>query len=730
MLKLMDVRMIGGLQVHADSADATLFYVFPKGPNFAGLGDEGGVQLRFIEYEQLRVKGDDTFGGFVVFATDLAVPAADQQVVLDGLAAEFAQRHPGAEVPQFKLSAPQWTKGSVSIGLQENGALVESIGKAASPSLYGTNIACFALELTDIGTPVMKSALSEGAKSIVYVTYDLEFLAELPPNSASGVWHAEKFYSFAQDIDTEDNFWSEDSYTETINSSRYNSEVIEITGTRIDNPNLTPQENEEVSKNLTLAVQQMLATMVERNLITAMADVDPNTKALQEDQDIEDIKRNISSTQIADVRVNFTETRSIVMKRSPQGMLPAVTAIKGPDGQPLKWQDYYSKISADDFFRDKRVIVRVNADFEKLPIFSVVVAMTYPHSNPPKTDKMTFTKADDVHEFESLVTDGKRDVTYTYTVNYENSAFTFTSAPKTEDGDEVTVGVDDLGVLAIDIAADGIDFAQVPRAQLHLSYAGAGAPIDKTLNLTATSNVFEVREIIQQARNAPVDYTVLYSLADGREVKGKPGQIPVGAKALTISDPFSAPKTVTFSATGNLTDGTSVVLEATYNDQANGYVQKTSFQLSSAKPAFQWSFPAIDDTAGSVIYSGFISRPDGTTEEIPETTTTKSLVAVKAGAPNLEELAVTVDPALLDWTKLKVVLVSLTHTGSNGAVQRKDFTFKDPTATAGAWTIQLADPADSGFSVTTSFFLLDGTRKVVGPVDETSMTIFPELPTA
>lgn len=729
MLKLMDVRMIADYQVHADSADATLFYVFPKGPNFAGLGDEGGVQLRFIEYEQLRVAGEDTFGGFVVFATDLAVPVADQQLILEGLAAEFLQRNPGAEAPVFKLSAPQWTGGTVSIGLQENGALVETIGRAAAPSLYGTNIACFALELTDIGTPVMKSALSEGAKSIVFVTYNLEFLAELPPNSASGVWHAEKFYTFVQDIDTEDNFWSEDSYTETVSSSRYNSEVLEITGTRIDNPNLTPQENEEVSKNLTLAVQQMLATMVERNLITAMTDVDPNTKALQDDQDIEDIKRNISSTQIADVRVAFTETRSIVMKRSPQGMLPAVTAVKGPDGQPLRWEDYYSLVSSDDFFRDKRVTVRVNADFEKLPIFSVVVSMTYPHSNPPKTDQMTFTKADDVKEFESLVVDGKRDVSYTYTVNYENSAFTFTSAPQTEDGDEVTVGVDDLGILAIDIAADGIDFDQVKRAQLHLSYAGAGSPIDKTLNLTKEAGAVEVREIIREARNAPVDYSVVYSLADGREVTGKPGQIPLGAKALTISDPFSAPKTVTFHATGDLeNDIASIALEATYTDEPNDYVQKASFQLSKDKPSFPWSFPAIDDTAGSVSYAGFISRRNGTTEEIPETTTTRSVIQV--GPQVAENLAVTVDPALLDWTKLKVVLVSLTHTGNDGAVLRKDFTFKDPAATAGVWTIPLADSANSSFTSSTTYFLLDGTRRLVGPVTETATTIFPELPPA
>jgi len=600
---------------------------------------------------------------------------------------------------------------------------VEKISKAASPSLYGDNIACFALELTDIGTAVFKSALSQGAMSIITVVYELQFLAELPPNTATGTWHASKVYSYVQTIDTEDNFWSEDSYNETISSSRYNSECLTITGTQVDNPNLTPQENAELSANLTQSVQQALAAMVERNLLKAMEDVNPDVKALHEGQDIEDIRRSISSTQIADLSVSFTETRAIAMTKSPQDQLPTITSLKGPDGQALRWDDYYSKVSADDFFRDKRVTVRVNADFDKLPIFSVVVNMTYPHSTPPKTDQMTFTKADDVGQFESLVVGGRRDISYTYTVNYENTAFTFTSDPLTEDGDEVTVNVDDLGILALDVVADGIDFTAVPRAQVHLSYPGPGNPVDKTFSLTAAANSQQIREIIQKARTAPVDYDVTYTLADGREVKGKPGQIPVGAKSLSISDPFSAPRSVTFH--GNLAGTTSILLEATYRDEANSYTQKTTVMLSAEKPSFSWIFPAIDDTAGSVTYSGIITRANGTEEPIEETTTTRSLISVGKAA---NERVVTVEPVLLDWTKLKVVLVSLTHPGPDGTVLKKEFTFKDPTAVAGQWTIPLATGAESKLQSTVTYFLLDGTRRTVGPTDETADTVFPELP--
>ena len=47
----------------------------------------------------------------------------------------------------------------------------------------------------------------------------------LPEMHAWGTWNASEFYSFFQDVNTEDNFWSEDSYTEIVSSSRYKSDV-------------------------------------------------------------------------------------------------------------------------------------------------------------------------------------------------------------------------------------------------------------------------------------------------------------------------------------------------------------------------------------------------------------------------------------------------------------------------------------------------------------------------
>lgn len=726
MLKVDDLRLVNGYTVHGDDVNPATFYIFPKGPAFAR-GDDGGIQLRFVEYEQLRISGEDTFGGFVVFSTDLAVPPADEAAIKAALQEEVNRRFAGREAPPVTIAPINWTGGSVQLLLSEGGALVEKIHAAATPSLYGNNIACFALELSDIGTSVFKATLESGARSIITVIYQLEYFGRLPKMRAWGTWDASKAMSFSQDVHYDENTWGEDTYTETVHSSRYSSDVTKTGADFVDNPNLSAEENAKIQDEIRKGIERQLADAVARNVLAAVQEIDPNVKSLYDDQDFEKIHRDITNSQVANVRVEWEETKAIEITKAPQGQLPTVASVKGADGQPLKWEDYYTKVSADEFFKVKRVAVRVNAPFDTLPIHSVVVKMTYPFGATPKTDTLTFTKADDVANFESLVTDGKRDVKYTYTVNYKNSAFTFTSEEFTEPGDEVIINVDDLGVLALDVAADGVDFARVPRTQLTLKYAGS-TPLVKTLNLTKDAPTAQVLEIIREARSVPIDYEVLYTLEDGRDVHGKPGQVAVGQKVLSVSDPFSAPRTITFRALGNLTDVIeSVSFDAVYTDPGNSYTQRKSVVLSAQMPFADWTFPVFDDTAGSVTYTGFVSRKDGTTTPFGPTTSTESVIT--AGEVVEDWLEVTVQTQLVDWTKVKVMLVALSYVDeANDVRERKDFTFDAPAATAPVWKIALKDPARTTYSSTTTFFLLDGTRKVVGPQDETDTTLFPALP--
>ena len=154
-------------------------------------------------------------------------------------------------------------------------------------------------------------------------------------------------------------------------------------------------------------------------------------------------------------------------------------------------------------------------------------------------------------------------------------------------------------------------------------------------------------------------------------MKGTPGQVAVGQKALSVADPFAAPRTITFRAVGYLaTTIESVTFDAVYSDPQNSYTQRKTVVLTAAMPFHEWSFPVFDDTVGSVTYTGTIARKDGTSEAFGPTTTTASVI--EGGDVIRDFLEVTIQTALIDWAKVKAVLVNLAYTDpDNDVVERK-----------------------------------------------------------
>ncbi len=727
MLQLDNVRQMHGYTVHGDHPSDHTFYIYPNAPTFARM-ENGGLAMRFVEYGQLREDGGKKFGGFVAFDAELSVPEDIQKKIATDLQKEVDKKYKdaGKTPPKVVISPISWTDGTVELLLKEGGALIETIRGAGAPSLYGKNIASFMIELSELGTAIFKETLSKGTASAVQVVYKLNHYVRLPEMSAWGTWNASEFYSFFQDINTEDNFWCEDSYTEVVSSSRYKNDVTKTHFEFVQTPNLKPEENAKLEADIRSLINKQLEAAVQRNMLKEIVEVDPNTKELREGQDIEDIKRTVNKSQIANVRVEWSEAKTIIMNKNPQGMLPTVTSMKGGDNKPLKWEDYYSKISVDEFLKTLQVNMRVNADFTNLPIDSVEVKISYPHGPNAKTKEFTFTKSDDVAKFEAFVHNSIRKFKYSYTVNYKGSNFVYQSEPVETDDTNLTINVDDLGILALDIAPGDINFGQVDRAQITLRYAGGDRPFEATFNMTKDSTTCTVRQIVTKPVTGPGEYQIVYQLADGREIKGPKREQT--AKELYVDDPFSAIKTIGFRATGDLENEIkTITVECTYVDAANNYRQKATRNLSADNPSEDWSFPVIDDAVGEVTYNATIMFQNGTMKELPETPAKRSTITIGSGT--VDFLEVSVVPDLLDWDAVKLVNVALKYEDSaNGVNERIALRFKSGDEEK-AWKVALKDQAKIEYEATITYFLVDGGRKVVvGPTKQSELSVFLEVP--
>jgi hypothetical protein len=728
MLKLDKIQTLEGHTVHGDDTSDHTYYVLPDRPTFSRMPD-GGLALRFVEYGQLREDGGQKFGGFVAFDAELAV----EEDVLTKIAAKLQEQvaalpqYQGREAPKVQLSTINWLDGAVKLLLKQGGNLVETIEGAAEPSLVGRNIACFSMELTELGTAVFKETLSTGAASGIQLVYDVSFYGRLPEMHAWGTWHASEFYRFVQEIDTEERFWSEDSYTELVSSERYKNDVRQTKIDYVATPGWSEEDQIKYEQQITTMINTQLDEAVKRNLLQAIADVDPSVKDLHEGRDIEDIKRQISKTQIANVRVGWDLAKAIVTDKHPQGMLPTVTSLQDAQGKPLKWEDYYSKINVDEFLKTVQVTIQVSAAFEDLPIHSVEVLMRYPHGPNAKSQEFVFTRADQVERFRTFVHQGIRKVLYSYRVNYENSTFFYQSPEVEMEGTSLVVPVDDLGILSMNVSDGDINFDQVARAAITLKYNGE-VDVEQRFNMTRDEHEFTLREIIREAREKPVSYQVNYETADGRQIKG-PEKF-TDAKVLFIDDPFAAQRTITVRAVGDLgNDIDSIAVDLLFEDNSQGfpYTQRKSVNLSKDLAEDDWTFPALDDRTGKVSYSGVIRRKDTTSTDIPLTEAQGSIVLV--GDVVADFLEITVEPILIDWNKVKLVHVALRYSDAPNKVdERMEFTLR-PTDGSKVWKLPIKDKAVTGYTSTITYFLKDAanTRRVVGPTPESGLTVFPEL---
>lgn len=733
MLKIDRQQTIHGVTVYGDDTRSDTFYLLPPAPSFRIAN--GKPVFRFLKYRQLRKQGEDLFGGMVVFDTEftldpetLAKVTAVLQAQVDALPRPILMGG-GAATPgarPVRIAPLTYTGGTVHLNIGEGDAFVQKVRGAGRPSLYGTNVACFKVELTAAGAALFEQAL-QGDGGFVQVIYDLKHFAKLPPVHALARWNAEQFYSFFQQIDTDDNFWSEDSYTETVRESLQKSEAMKVTFEFVGVPGMSQEEQAKTEKTIRDTITRQLEDAVERNMLQAIAKENPDTKSLREDQDIEDIKRVVERREVANVEIEYKENRVVEWSVVPQGTLPNITSLKGPDGKAYAWKDFATEVSLDDpFFRTIDVNLRVNADFDDLPIFNVVATLEYPHGSAAKTESYTFSKPDDIANFRTFRDGDKTKYRFSYKVAYEGASKVFTSTPTETADTELTINVDDLGVLMVDIEPGDINFELVPRAQLVLRYEDAGlAPFERQVTLTAQNASHRIREVLFQPRTKPIKYQVRYFYADGREKLGP--WIEQMGQQVYVNDLIKARRTIGVRAIGDLQARiASISVDLEYIDAANDDAQATSVVLSKSSPFFDWEISTAAETGGTVRWRERVTYADGTSKAKDWQVATGNTVFVgELVEANLEVMVV---PDLLDFAALKLVNVSLRYRDPGNDVDlRKDLLFK-PGDEARTWTVPLKDDALRDYTWSARFFLSDGSRRELVDQPSTGDTLILEMP--
>ena len=728
MLRIDKVEVIEGVTVYGDDALDYVFYPIPEAPRFR-VDDKGQPIFKFLKYRMPieRAEGKKG-GGFAFFDTEFTLTPAQSEAVKSALDARVAASHPGSGQPkEAQIGTITYLKGTANLLLSEaSGTLIEAVKSAGKPSLFGKNISSFMVEFTPEGATLFEEAL-QGQGGVVQVVYDLFFSVKLPPLTASAWFNASKFYSFYQEIDIEWNMWSEDDYRETLRETFTEHEAMGVeTNFTFALPDA--EEDKKLKNRIRDMMHSSLEDAVERMMIEDIAPVAEEGRKPPED--IENVTRDLSVTKVASFSMNYQENTAIEWNFAPQGTLPNITTLSDNEGKAIVWSDYASEVDLDDpFFKQLNVTVAVNADFEKLPIHSIEVHLEYHQGDEHEIKEFVFEKPDDRSQFQTYIANDNWKYTYWYEVNYVGSSKTFTSEKIETDEQYLTINVDDIGIVAVDVQVGDLNFEQVTSAQVTVRYEETGVePVEEQFALGAEpdkrTHLFQ--KLIFKPRTAPYRYRVDYFMKDGKQISAD--WVSADGSPLYINDPFGATKTVAVRGLGDFSKIGQIFVDLVYEDAANSYTQNTSVTLSAAGKTFHdWSFPVIGSGGGTVTYSGQIQYADGTVKEIPKTVADSSTVLV--GEEIADRLNVALVPDLLDWDQVKLAKVSLLYEDPTNQVREAtDFIFSPTARVAASWEVALKDLGRIEYKWKASYFLVDGTEKTVDWQTTTDASIVLQAP--
>lgn len=736
MISLMtqqNVPGIDGLTAFGDDASPFIFYLVSSTPRFRQ-GPDGSPVFQFLKYrEPVPREGGRKGGGFAIFDVEFAVSADVEKKAKEALQEQvnadprFARVNPK---PVVKIGTISWIKGASQIQVLDGGgpnaALVERVENPGAPALYGDLITPFTIEFSAEGATLAEQAFQSKGPS-VQVIYDLTTPMKMPPMRVDVWFHAEKFMNFYQKVDIDSGWYSSHTRRETIRQQFISNECC---GVNVDPGAVTDQK---IVNSLRDWGFQQLDDIVKRLAVGDIPDVSSDDRKVPDG--IDHLERRITVDKIANANRTFTEGVVIELNLGPRGSLPGITTLTGKDGKPIKWQDFFRTVDLNDpFFQQINVNIRANADFNNLPIFDVEGRISYDEGNTHTSLPFSLSSPNDVVKFASFIENNKKAYQYNYKVNYKGETRAFDSGTILSKGDEpLTIDVGDTGILLANVQAGDINFDEVTQALVTIHYEDSAnnvPPVEWEMVLDKDHKAQALQKVIFAARNAPFKYKVKYDMKDGKTyfIDWKTN----AAAQIYVGSPFGGRKTISLRAIGDLqADIGTIFVDIKYADDANHYVQSNSVALSKSQPFIDWSFPVIDDSVGKVTYSGTIQFQDGQIQNIAETTAAKNTILLGRPKDDSEFLSVTVQPDLVDFTKVKLVKVALHYADPAHEIDStKDFIITKNTSTAPVWTLRLQDKTKKGYEYRASFFLLDGTSKSVGPITTSEPILLLEMPMA
>ena len=380
----------------------------------------------------------------------------------------------------------------------------------------------------------------------------------------------------------------------------------------------------------------------------------------------------------------------------------------------------------DPFYKQIRLTIQPNVDFQNLPIHSIVAHIDYPKSDGKVSKDFTFKSLSDIGKFNCFIENNNWKYKYSYKVNFKNSSHVVEAPPIESESTNLIINVGDTGVLTVDLMPGDLDWGQLRAAQITMRYEPDGkVPIEQQFLMDKDRQNHRFQHIVFSAVNKPYKYKVKYLMKDGKEYQAD--WVQSQSSTLMINDVWDATKVVGVRARGNFdTDVESILVNVVYTDDQNKYTQSRSIELDRDNRSFEWKFPVINEMSGKLIYSGTIKYLNNSEETIAKTETTDNTIWVGPKVTGFIEVSIM--PDLIDFDQVKLAKLTLQYRDPVNSVNvKRDFVFKPGQTDSGIFKVELKDKTKTAYQWQGMFFMVDGSVKKTALITSEELTLVPQL---
>ena len=183
--------------------------------------------------------------------------------------------------------------------------------------MYGNNVVALSAELNQLGAADFRGRDEEPGRRRHSGRLRHGVPGQPAPGDSRWAWTATKFYSFFQEVDYEENFWSEDDMTREDQGDVHQLGIAARRGQSGPAPNTDPKLA-NLLETIRSASNAELDEAVKRNLLEAIPPESRDVSKIRE-EDFENIKREVS------VNKRRTSGSSSASTRSSPSKLPRRT---------------------------------------------------------------------------------------------------------------------------------------------------------------------------------------------------------------------------------------------------------------------------------------------------------------------------------------------------------------------------------------------------------------------